>query len=146
MSASTPPTPRQLLQQKRKRAVKIVGMIMSALMVIAMLTVLALIVRNERAHDEQTCKFTPLSERTLGRTTVREESRRCLPELEERRYLVERAGEATFELARKRMPPDRFAADRYLWTMREDTAHKLVVRFDANGKLLSEFFEEDSAR
>lgn len=146
MSASTPPTPRQLLQQKRKRALKIIGMIMSALMVTAMLTILVLIVRNERAHDERTCKFAPLSERTLGRTKVREESRRCLPELEERRYLVERAGDKPFELARKRMPPERFAVGRYAWTMREDKAHKLIVRFDANGQLLSEFFEEDVHR
>lgn len=143
MSVTHSSTARQALQHKRKRALKIIGMVLSAVMVVAMLTVLALIVRNERAHDEQVCKFAPLGERVLGAATIREESRTCLPELEERRYLIERVGAKTFELARKRLPPAYYATDRYVWTAREDKAHKLVVRIDMGGKLMSEFFEED---
>ena len=80
----------------------------------------------------------------LGKATVVEQSRSCLPELEERRYLVERPGAKSFELARKRLPRANFAADRYVWTLREDKNQQLVVRINLNGKLMSEFFEEDA--
>jgi hypothetical protein len=131
----SPPSARQLLQAKRKRILKIVGMVLSAVMVVAMLTVLALIVRNERAHNEDTCKFVTLSQRSLGKATVVEQSRSCLPE---------RPAAKTFELARKRLPRANFAADRYVWTVREDKSQQLVVRIELNGKLMSEFFEEDA--
>lgn len=144
MSVSHPPSARQLLQEKRKRVLKLVGMVLSAVMVVAMLTVLGLIVRNERAHDEEVCKFTTQSQRTLGKTTVVEQSRSCLPELEERRYVVERPDAKPFELARKRLPRANFAADRYVWAIREDKNQQLVVRIELNGKLMSEFFEEDA--
>ena len=99
---------------------------------------------SERAHDEEVCKFTTQSQRTLGKTTVVEQSRSCLPELEERRYVVERPDAKPFELARKRLPRANFAADRYVWAIREDKNQQLVVRIELNGKLMSEFFEEDA--
>jgi hypothetical protein len=107
------------------------------------LSILFFIVRTERAHDESRCKFAVYSRRDLGATQVIEERRSCLPELEERRYLVQRSGRESYELARKRMPVAQFTSDRYTWTLREDEKHKLVLRIDVDGKLRSEFHEED---
>jgi hypothetical protein len=112
----------------------------------AALTIFVLIVRTERAHDESHCAFTRRSERRLDGVRVLEDARSCLPELEERRYQVERAPAVPFELARKRLPRTQFAADRYRWTLRQDQAHKLVLRIEIDGKLSSEFFEQDVSR
>lgn len=143
-----PPTssPAALLREKRKRALRLIGIVMSSLMVLTVLAIFLLIVRTERAHDESRCAFAKRSTRSLGEVLVVEEARSCLPELEERRYLVARKGQAPFELARKRLPKPHFASDRYRWALREDDAHKLVVRIELDGQLSSEFFEQDLAR
>jgi hypothetical protein len=128
------------------RAVRILGMVASGLMVLAVLVVFGLIIRTERAHDEALCKFEALSQRSLGTLEVREERRRCLPEIEERRYLLKHGAKPAYELARKRLPPAQFGVDRYTWTVREDKPDLFVIRLDVDGKLASEFFEEDHAR
>lgn len=138
-----PESPRARRAHMQKRLVRRLGMVLSALMVVLVVTVLFLIVRTERAHDESACKFSVHSRRDLGATQVIEERRSCLPELEERRYLVQRAGVDRFELARRRLDSARFASDRYKWSLREDEKHKLVLRIDVDGALLSESFEED---
>lgn len=134
------------LAARRKRTLRIIGMVASGLMVVGVLVVFALIVRNERAFDESSCKFAPLSQRTFAGAEVLEERRSCLPELEERRYLVRRADQPAYELARKRLPVAHFAADRYVWTLREDRPQKLVIQIDVDGKHSSEFHEEDVQR
>jgi hypothetical protein len=144
MNATDSLSPRAQLHAKRKRAVRILGMVLSGLMVVIVLAVFILILRTERAHDEEHCKFVNYTQRRLGSTEVLEERRACLPEREERRYLVKRPGKPTFELARKRFPPTHFAPDRYQWNLREDAAQRLVLRIDVDGKLSSEFFEEDA--
>ena len=146
MSAPRPKTGSAALAAQRKRALRIVGMIASGLMVIGVLIVFALIVRTERAHDETRCKFERLSQRTLGDAEVMEERRSCLPELEERRYLVRRADQPAYELARKRLPVAHFAAERYVWKLSEDKPQNLVIRIDVDGQLSSEFHEEDRQR
>jgi hypothetical protein len=125
---------------------RLIGIVMSSLMVLTVLAIFVLIVRTERAHDESRCAFAPHSERLLDGVRVLEDARSCLPELEERRYQVERAPAPRFELARKRLSRAQFAADRYRWTLRQDAAHKLVLRIEVDGKLSSEFFEQDVAR
>jgi hypothetical protein len=140
------PTPASLLREKRKRVLRLIGIVLSSLMVVTVLVIFALIVRTERAHDEARCVFAQHSQRTLGETRVTEDVRRCLPELEERRYLVARKSGAPFELARKRLPQALFASDRYRWTLREDAAHQLVLRIEIDGRLSSEFFEQDVPR
>jgi hypothetical protein len=138
------PSPAALLQQRRKRALRTIGIVMSSLMVVTVLAIFVLIVRTERAHDEARCAFVKRSQRSLGEVVVVEDARSCLPELEERRYSVARKNEPSFELARKRLPKPHFAGDRYRWTLREDEAHKLVLRIEVDGKLSSEFFEVDA--
>lgn len=138
-----PESPRARRARTQKRFVRRLGMVLSALMVVLVVSVLGFIVRNERAHDESRCKFTLHSQRDLGATQVIEERRSCLPDLEERRYLIQRAGSERFELARRRLNSARFASDRYKWSLREDEQHKLVLRIDVDGALLSESFEGD---
>jgi len=147
MTAEPPiPSPAALLREKRKRALRLIGIVMSSLMVVTVLTIFALIVRTERAHDESRCAFRKRSTRNLGAALVVEETRSCLPELEERRYVVARAPAPPFELARKRLPQAQFADARYRWTLREDAPHALVLRIEIDGQLSSEFFEQDVAR
>ena len=140
------PPPAALVREKRARILRRIGMLLSGLMVLTMLTILGLIVRTERAHDEARCGFSRHGQRSLGEVLVLEDARSCLPELEERRYLVQRAGAAPFELARKRLPGALFADDRYRWTLREDAGRKLVLRIEIDGQLSSEFFEQDVQR
>jgi hypothetical protein len=146
MSEAKPTLTRAEIKAKRVRAVRILGMIASGLMVATVLVIFMLILRSERAHNDEDCKFAKTEQRVLGGTVVVEERRSCMPELEERRYLVRRAGKPEFELARKRLPIDRFAKDRYVWSLREDKAQLLVLRIDVDGKLASESFEEDRPR
>jgi hypothetical protein len=143
MRADNPESPRVRRARLQKRALRGVGITLSALMVVTVLSILFLIVRTERAHDEGACKFALTSQRDLGSVQVLEERRSCVPELEERRYLVQRSGKERYELARKRLPKAHFTSDRYKWTLREDDQHLLVLRIDVDGALLSESFEED---
>jgi hypothetical protein len=143
MRADDPESPRARRARLQKRALRGVGITLSVVMVVMMLSILFLIVRTERAHDEGACKFALSSQRDLGSVQVIEERRSCLPELEERRYLVQRSGSERYELTRKRLPKAHFATDRYKWTLREDDKHLLVLRIDVDGALLSESFEED---
>jgi len=135
---------RAAVAEKRKRLVRRLGIFVSALSVLLVVSVFVLILRTENAHDEATCAFATLGERTLGDVTVSEESRNCLPEVEERRYIVHRASGHEFELARKRLPREHFGRNRYAWELTEDEDHLLVLSIQVDGKLLSEFHEADS--
>lgn len=138
-----PRTTRGDVRARQKRVLRRVGMGISALMVLLVLITFGFIVRNERAHDESRCKFVEHSTKRLGATRVVEERRSCLPDVEERRYLVQRPDAKAFELARKRMPEAQFKAERYTWSLREDDQRRVILRIDVDGKLRSEFFEED---
>lgn len=146
MSEAKPNLTRAEIKAKRVRALRILGMIASGLMVATVLAIFLLILRSERAHNDDACKFEPSEQRTLGAVQVAEERRSCLPGMEERRYLVKRQGKPSYELARKRLPSAHFTKPRYVWNVREDKAQLLVLRIDVDGKMSSEFFEEDRPR
>lgn len=134
--------PPPALHERRRKTLRVVGMAVSALMVLTVLTVLALIFRNERAHDEDTCPFRAWSERTFAGGTVFEEQRNCIENITERRYRVVRDAQPSFELARKRLSSDRFAQDRYRWEL-EDKDDTITIRVYVDNRLSSEFREED---
>jgi hypothetical protein len=138
-----PPSP---LQERRRLLLRRIGIGLSALMVLTVLVVLGLIVRSESAHDEQACPFTPKSEQHMGEVKVLEEARSCLPEVEERRWLASRPGEAPYELARKRLDKARFSPERFAWSLHEDDAKGLVLRFEIDGALASEIRDADVRR
>jgi hypothetical protein len=134
--------PPPALHERRRKTLRVVGMLVSALMVLTVLTVLALIFRNERAHDEDTCPFQAWSERTFPGGKVFEEQRNCIENITERRYRVARGDKPAFELARKRLSSDRFAQDRYRWEL-DGVNGTITVRVFVDDKLSSEFREED---
>ena len=132
------------LYEKRKKALRTVGIVLSALMVVAVLAILLFIVRSERAHDEMSCPFARRSERTLEGAVVVEETRSCLPEAEERRWLVSRNGSAPLEFARKRLPKEHFSGDRAVWVLSLDDKKQVVLTLRVDGKVASEFHEADA--
>ena len=134
--------PPPALHERRRKTLRVVGMAVSALMVVTVLGVLALIFRNERAHDEETCPFRAFSERAFAGGTVYEEQRNCIDNITERRYRVVRDNQPGFELARKRLSSDRFAQDRYRWEL-EDKGNNITIRVFVDDRLSSEFREED---
>jgi hypothetical protein len=136
--------PPPVLHEKRKRVLRYIGMALSALMVLTVLTVFLLILRNESAHDEAKCPFKHAGENVFNGGKVEEEQRTCVNGISERRYLVQREGKPDFELARKRLASDRFEPQRYRWTVDQDAQARLVLKVFVDGKLSSEFREEDA--
>jgi hypothetical protein len=132
------------VHEQRKRILKYIGMALSALMVLTVLTVFALIVRSESAHDEAKCPFAPVGERPFEGGVVKEQARSCVGGISEHRYLVERQGKPEFELARKRLATDRFDPGRYRWDLNLDDQQRLVLKVFVENKLSSEFREEDA--
>ncbi len=131
---------------QRQKVVRIVGRVASGLMLALVIGIFVFIMRTERAHDEAKCPFEKIEERGLGEAKVIEEGRRCLPEVEERRWLVSRGESEPFELGRKRLPRERFAAERAKWQLTEDAENKVILRLEVDGALLSEFREADHRR
>jgi hypothetical protein len=136
-----PPPP---IIERRRRLLRLIGMGLSGLMVLTVLVIFGLIVRSESAHDEASCPFAVRGEKSLGEARVVEEARSCLPEVEEHRWTVHRAGKPPYELARKRLDKARFLPSRFQWKLSEDEAHRLVLRIEVDGALSSEFREEDA--
>jgi len=134
--------PPPAMHERRRKTLRVVGMAVSALMVLTVLAVFVLIFRNERAHDEDTCPFQAWSERAFSNGTVFEEQRNCIENITERRYRVVRDKQPGFELARKRLSSDRFAQDRYRWEIGE-TGQRIVIKVFVDERLSSEFREED---
>ena len=134
--------PPPAMHERRRKTLRVVGMAVSALMVLTVLAVFVLIFRNERAHDEDTCPFQAWSERAFSNGTVFEEQRNCIENITERRYRVVRGDQPGFELARKRLSSDRFAQDRYRWEIGE-TGQRIVIKVFVDERLSSEFREED---
>ena len=120
------------------------GIALSAIMVLTVVAVFLLILRTERAHDEATCPFQRGAEQTFSEGRVIEEQRSCVPEVEERRYLLERTGQKPYEFARKRLGTQFFKDNRYEWKVVEDDKKRIRLRVIVDGKLSSEFREEDA--
>ncbi|MDB4974166.1 MAG: hypothetical protein JWN48_2507 [Myxococcaceae bacterium] len=136
--------PPALLHEKRRKILRYLGMGVSALMVLTMLTVLVFIMRTERAHDETVCLFKPHGEQAIDHGKVIEEERTCIDGITERRYLVERQGKSRYELARKRLASERFDPRRYRWALKPDPQGRLILTLYVDGKVSSEFREEDA--
>ena len=135
-----PPT---AVHEQRRKTLRRVGMALSALMVLTVLSVFVLILRNESAHEETACPFKGWSERAFDGGVVYEEQRSCVEGITERRYRVVRAGAPGYELARKRLASDRFEQPRYRWDLVTDPGKKLILKIYVDDKVSSEFREED---
>ena len=77
--------------------------------------ILGFIFVSELAHDEKRCPYAEVSTQTVGDgVVVREDRRRCLPAVEERRYTAVRGTEERV-IGRRRFAPDAFDKNVYNW-------------------------------
>lgn len=77
--------------------------------------VLVFILRTESAHDESQCPYQEVTQRTLADgATIVEQRRSCLPQVEERRFLLRRETHQQV-LGRRRFDPSAFAGPEYAW-------------------------------
>jgi hypothetical protein len=134
--------PPAAIHERRRKLLRYIGMALSACMVLLMVTILGVIIWQQSKHNE--CPYTSVSERPFAGGRVIEEQRACVEQFSERRYLVAREGKAPFELAIKRLAPDRFDPRRYSWDLSNDEKGLLVLKLKVDGKLSSEFREEDA--
>ncbi len=143
MTTQPPPS---FLTEQRKKVLKYIGMALSALSVLTVVTVFALILRNESAFDEQSCPFEPAGERPFDGGKVIEEKRTCVNGIAEHRFIIARPNQKPFELARKRLAAERFDNGRFAWDFWLDEQKRLVINMVVEGKPSSEFREEDAIK
>jgi hypothetical protein len=84
------------------------------------------IARYSLAHDEARCPFSEVETRASGEVQVREESRRCLPEIEEHRWLAIRDGRAPLELGRYPLEAERVEHG-FPWEVRQEEGRAVVT-------------------
>lgn len=95
---------------------------------IAPIAIFAFILLTERAHDEARCPFQELSRRTASEGVyVIEEARRCIDEVEERRFMVLRDGQRRL-LGERRFAPALFAPEIYSWEVKVSDQGETHVR------------------
>ncbi len=135
--------PTSPLAERRQIFIRRVGIAVSVLMAVLVLTVFGLVLRSESAHDEAACPFSGLTERKLEDVVMIEETRNCVPEAEEHRWLIKREGQKLRELGRKRLPKERFSAARTVWKVTKDKANKVVLEIEVDGRPFSAFHEAD---
>ena len=100
---------------------------------IAPVAVFVFIVVTQRAHDEGDCPYRELSRRDLGaQLSVIEETRNCIGEVEERRFMLAR-GERRRVLGERRFDRDAFAPARYTWQARVDDKGEVHVEVHNEG-------------
>jgi hypothetical protein len=100
---------------------------------LAPIVIFAFIFFTERAHDEGSCPFKELSRRTASEgVEVIEEGRRCIEDVEERRFVVVRNGQRQ-ALGERRFAPALFAPEVYSWEIKVNEAGETHVRVAQKG-------------
>jgi len=100
---------------------------------IAPIAIFAFILFTETAHDEANCPFAELTRRTAGEgVEVIEESRRCIDDVEERRFVVVRNGQRQ-AIGERRFAPALFAPDVYSWEIKVSEQGETHVRVAQKG-------------
>jgi hypothetical protein len=101
--------------------------------VIAPIAIFAFILLTEKAHDEASCPFGELTRRTASEgVEVIEESRRCIDDVEERRFVVVRNGQRQ-AIGERRFAPALFAPDVYSWEIKVSEQGETHVRVAQKG-------------
>lgn len=102
--------------------------------------ILLFILRNDYAHDESRCPYQQLTtQRITADVEVVEERRRCIDDVEDRRYSVRRA-DATRVLGTRRLPPSAFNKPKYQWTA-ELKHDQMFLKVTTDGHPDAEFRE-----
>jgi hypothetical protein len=92
----------------------------------------------ESAHDADRCPFRELSRATLSDgSEVVEEGRRCVADVEERRFRLERAGQTRI-LGERRFDAEAFGSGKYRWdaVVTKDGEVQVTVRNAGHDDLL----------
>ena len=130
--------------ERRKKLLRKMGIAVSLLMVLLVMAVFALIVSSESAHDEAKCPVARRGQQPLGELVVIEEARRCVPEAEERRWLIARPDKPPFEFARKRLPLGLFNHKETNAKLERDKKGFVVLTLNVGGVGPTEFREADA--
>ncbi|UJR78223.1 hypothetical protein [Sandaracinus amylolyticus] len=89
--------------------------------------IFAFIARFQLAHDEARCPFEERETRDVASgLRVREDARRCLPEIEEHRWLVLRDGHEPLELGRFPLEAEQITAG-FPWSASVDDGRAVVT-------------------
>jgi hypothetical protein len=115
---------------------------------LAPIGIFAFIVFTESAHDTQKCPFRDHERRELAPSVfVIEEARRCLEDVEERRFHIEREGKRQL-LGERRFAPSAFAAGVYRWQAAiEDGQARVRIEQENHGVVVfREGSDEEKAR
>lgn len=108
-----PRTPPML--ERRKKMLKILGILFTVPSVFLVLFVFAMIIRNERAHDETKCPFVAVETRETQGGRVTDERRQCVEGIEEHRWMLVRPSTAPLELGRRRLSSNFYVSGVYTW-------------------------------
>jgi hypothetical protein len=115
----------QELRARRSRILRIFAIIAVAPSVILVVLIGIFVARSELAHDESSCPFADVEERSVIQgVRVLEQMRRCQEGVEERRWVVLR-GDHRREIGRRRLHQPLYAAGAYSWDaqMRDGFVH-----------------------
>jgi hypothetical protein len=100
---------------------------------IAPIAIFGFILLTESAHDEASCPFRELTRRTASEdAVVIEESRHCIGDVEERRFVVVRNGQRQV-LGERRFAPALFAPEVYSWELKVSEQGETHVRVAQKG-------------
>lgn len=101
------------------------------------IAIFVFIARFQLAHDETRCPFHEVETRDVAPgLRVREDARRCLPEIEEHRWLVVRAGAEPLELGRFPLEAEQMERG-FPWTAEvEDGRAVLTITNEGRGELV----------
>jgi hypothetical protein len=112
--------------------VKII-VVLGALPGVLALFIMFFIARYSILHDEDRCPYAHVETRNVGDgVRVREESRRCMDEVEEHRWLVERGTAAPMELGRYPLEAEQIP-DGFPWTATLDE-RRVVITITNQGR------------
>ncbi len=100
--------------------------VIGAMPAVFALGIFAFVMRTGCAHDESRCPFHDVETRQLdGHASVLEQSRRCIEEVEEHRWLVIRDGGRPLELGRMPLESERLS-EGFPWTARIENSHVII--------------------
>ena len=111
--------------------------VLGVLPAVAAIGIFVFIARFSMAHDETRCPFHEVETRAVGeQVSVREEARRCLPEIEEHRWIAVRQGRPELELGRFPLEAEQIERG-FPWDAVEDEGRAVVtVTNEGRGELI----------
>ncbi len=133
------------LERSRGMAIAVkIFRVLSVIMVLSVVVIFVLIIRSEQAHDEAVCPYEDQAERSLpGGLVVLEQSRRCMEEAEEHRWMLGRPGKGPVEPGKRRLSPELFAGEGYSWDVKVDEDGGVLLEVQTGGRERRVFREAD---